>query len=80
MDLPEIIAYRESLIPESEREKYIAGDAFDPGWIESVRKDFSDAPLLVTASGFFHYFDEEAVLKLIRKLQNAAMSKSFSMP
>lgn len=68
VDLPNVIEYRKILLPESEREQYLAGDAFSKDWIEQIRKAHPDAPLLVTASGLFYYFEEEKVLQLMRML------------
>ncbi len=69
VDLPHVIDYRRTLLPDHEREHYIAGDAFEPDWIERIRADHAHAPLLVTASGLFYYFDEERVVGLMRMLQ-----------
>lgn len=49
VDLPHVIDYRRELLPESERETYLAGDAFSKDWIRQVRTDFPDAPILVTS-------------------------------
>lgn len=68
VDLPDVIAYRRSLLPEQEREVYLAQDAFSEDWIRLVRTALPDAPLLVTAGGLFHYFSEEKVLALLRML------------
>ncbi len=70
IDLPNVIEYRKGLLPESERETCIAGDAFSEEWIEQVRSEVGEAPLLVTASGLFYYFEEETVITLFRMLQN----------
>ena len=70
VDLPDVIEYRRSLLPEAERETYIAGDAFKKDWIEQIRAAHPNASLLVTASGLFYYFEKEQVLSLIRMLQN----------
>ena len=69
VDLPHVIAYRRSLLPETLRERYLAGDAFDGTWLQEVRKKHPEAPLLITASGLFHYFKEEQVLSLFRLLR-----------
>lgn len=69
IDLPHVIDYRRALLPEHERESYISGDAFQPAWIERVRAERASAPLLVTASGLFYYFEEDQVLGLMRMLQ-----------
>lgn len=70
VDLPDVIEYRRRLLPEAERETYIAGDAFKNDWIEQIRAAHPNASLLITASGLFYYFEEEQVLSLIRMLQN----------
>lgn len=69
VDLPRVIEYRRGLLPETDRERCIAGDAFAEGWLLQVREAHPDAPLLVTASGLFYYFEESRVLAVIRMLQ-----------
>lgn len=68
VDLPPVIAYRRELLPEPERETYLAGDAFAGDWVRRIRTDAPDAPLLVTAGGLFHYFAENKVVDLLRML------------
>ena len=69
VDLPHVIDYRRELLPQSERETYLAGDAFTENWIRQVRTDLPDAPILVTAGGLFHYFEEDKVISLFRMLR-----------
>jgi len=69
IDLPNVIDYRHTLLPDHERETCVAGDAFKQDWIERVRADHELAPLLVTASGLFYYFEEERVLSLMHMMQ-----------
>ena len=68
VDLPHVIEYRRDLLPEPERELYISGDAFAKDWIKKVRNDVLDAPILVTAGGLFHYFEEHTVIALLRMI------------
>ncbi len=68
VDLPHAIEYRRDLLPEPERELYISGDAFAKDWIKKVRNDVLDAPILVTAGGLFHYFEEHKVIALLRMI------------
>ncbi len=68
VDLPEVMAYRGALLPKPERQTYLAGDAFSDDWIERIRVDAPNAPVLVTAGGLFHYFEEEKVVALLRML------------
>ena len=37
-------------------------------WIKKVRNDVLDAPILVTAGGLFHYFEEHKVIALLRMI------------
>ncbi len=69
VDLEHVIEYRRNLIPESEREHYIRGDAFAADWIKEIRTNHPSAPLLVIASGLFYYFTKEEVIKLIQMLE-----------
>ena len=68
VDLPHVIDYRRELLPEPERETYLAGDAFAGDWIRQIRTDAPDAPILVAAGGLFHYFEENTVVELLRML------------
>ncbi len=68
IDLPNVIEYRKSILKESEREICIRGDAFKKDWIEQIRSEFPDSPILVIASGLFYYFEEKQVLRLINML------------
>ena len=68
VDLPHVIEYRRGLLSEPEREFYISGDAFVKDWIIKVRNDVLDAPVLVTAGGLFHYFEENEVIALLRMI------------
>ncbi|BEU88810.1 class I SAM-dependent methyltransferase [Selenomonas sp. TAMA-11512] len=69
VDLPHVIAYRKTLLPESDREIYIASDAFSDAWITRIRREIGDVPLLVTAGGLFYYFEESRVLALLTMLR-----------
>ena len=71
VDLPDVMEYRKTLLPEPDRQIYFAGDAFSEGWIRQIRTDEPNAPVLVTAGGLFHYFEEEKVLSLLRMLQSS---------
>ena len=68
VDLPHVIDYRRELLPELERETYLAGDAFSEDWIRQVRTEFPDArnfPMLLFSllqAGCF------IILKKIRSL------------
>ena len=66
MDLPEVIALRRRLLPESERETLIAGDLFDMRWAEEVD---TSLPVMILVLGVFQYFPEERILDVIGKMK-----------
>ena len=68
LDLPEVVEYRREMLGECERDICMAADAFDSQWIETVRRAHPDAPILVTASGLFYYFERDKVLDLLALL------------
>ena len=69
IDLPDVINYREELLGENDRDRFISGDAFKEDWIKTIREFFPDEPVLVTASGLFYYFEEKKVLELFKNLK-----------
>lgn len=69
VDLPDVIAYRTSLLGTQARDHTIAGDAFEEAWIQKIRAEHPNAPLLITASGLFYYFEREKVFRLFKILK-----------
>lgn len=61
LDLPDVIAIRNELLPAREREKSIACDLNDLTWMEQI--DVSDGAVFF-ASGVFYYFRTEDVKRL----------------
>jgi O-methyltransferase involved in polyketide biosynthesis len=71
IDLPDAIAFRRQLIPETERSVCIARSAFDQQWFNEV--DFDPAKgIFIIAGGLFMYFEEPGVRELF-----AAMAECF---
>ena len=62
MDLPEVIETRRRVLGAPERDKLIAGDAFDLSWADGI--DVS-LPTLIIVSGVFQYFHNADVLGFI---------------
>lgn len=65
IDLPDVIAVRNSLLPERERVKNIAADLNDTGWLDQV--DGSGGAVFL-AAGVFYYFRKEQVKTLLHKM------------
>jgi O-methyltransferase involved in polyketide biosynthesis len=67
LDLPEVIKYRNQLIPESERNLNIAHSVFDYNWINKI--EFSkERGIFFISGGFIYYFKEEKISKLMKTL------------
>lgn len=70
IDRPGIVDARERLIPPSDRERLIACDPFSEGWIDAVREEMPDRPLLIVAEGGMLRHGRDDVLDLLRILRN----------
>ena len=70
VDLPDVINYRNELLGTNDRDRTIAASAFEEDWVKTVREAHPDAPLLVTASGLFYYFERDTVVGLFKMLKN----------
>lgn len=68
MDLPEVIDYREKLIPPEGNQKLIKGDILSTEWIDNLKDEIGNKQILVISSGLYYYFTKEDVLKSIRNL------------
>ena len=67
LDLPDVIAAREQLIPLREREKNVAIDAFDTEWFSQVETKPEDG-LFVISGGVLMYFTADKIKPLFTAL------------
>lgn len=67
LDLPDVIALREQLVPETERDRYLRYSAFDERWMDAVGG--GDGAFLFIAEAMLVYFDERQVRGLFLALQ-----------
>lgn len=65
VDLPDVIAVRNSLLPERERVKNIAADLNNAGWFDLI--DATGGAVFL-AAGVFYYFRKHEVKALIHKM------------
>ena len=65
LDMPDVIAIRNEILPAGEREKNIGFDLNDDKWIDEI--DGSQGAVFY-ASGVFYYFKKEDVKNLISKM------------
>ena len=71
LDLPEAIAYRQSLLPDSERNTCIPKSFFDLSWFDDVAFSAENG-IAFLAGGVFYFFQEEELRQVV-----AAMTERF---
>ena len=70
LDMPDVIAVREQLLPSSERERNVACDLNDTSWFDEIGFDAEDGAIFV-AAGVFYYFRTEQVRALVTAMAEA---------
>jgi len=68
LDLPEVIALRKQLLPESERNHYVACSVFDPAWMDVVDAPGA-GPYFFLSEAVLVYFEQAQVRDLIVSIQ-----------
>ena len=71
IDLPDVMAVREALLPAGKREKNLAADLNDLTWFDAIDTPVEDGAVFF-AAGVFYYFQTEQVRALC-----AAMAERF---
>lgn len=71
IDLPDVMAVREALLPAGERERNLAADLNDLSWFDAIDAPTEDGAVFF-AAGVFYYFRTEQVRALC-----AAMAERF---
>jgi len=77
IDLPDVVALRQKLIPDSEREITIARSVFDFTWMDDIAQQQKGRSIMFMAAGVLCYFDPPSVKALFRKLADAYPSAHF---
>ncbi len=68
LDLPDVIALREQLLPPLPNETLLTASAFDTGWMDDLHSRHPHAPFLFILEGVLMYFSEEQVRGLFQNL------------
>ena len=66
IDMPDVIAVRDEILPAGERERNVASDLKDPAWMDII--DATEGAVFY-AAGVFYYFRKEDVRKLFLTMQ-----------
>ncbi len=61
LDLPEVIAFRKKLLPETENNHQLGYSMFDPAWMEKIKTAHPDGDFLFIIEGVLMYFEETEV-------------------
>ncbi len=61
LDLPEVIAFREKLLPETENNHHLGYSIFDSAWMEQIKTAHPDGNFLFIIEGVLMYFEETEV-------------------
>jgi len=77
IDLADVVALRQKLIPDSEREMTIAKSIFDFTWIDDIAQQKPGRSILFMAAGVVCYFESQQVEILFRKIAEAYPSAHF---
>lgn len=68
LDLPEVVALREQLLPPQSNETLLAASAFDTDWQDELHKQYPQTPFLFVIEGVLMYFPEAQVKHLLTEL------------
>jgi len=70
IDLPDAIAFRVQLVPETERSRCIPKSIFDYTWMQDISYE-SDRGMLIIAGGLFTYFTNGEIADLLSKMASS---------
>ncbi len=71
LDLPEVIALREKLLPGTENNHLLGYSMFDPAWMEKIKTAHPDGNFLFIIEGVLMYFAETQVRPLLCAIADA---------
>ena len=68
LDLPEVIALRQTFIRESERRRFLASSLLDTDWLRCID---ARSPLFFTAMGVFYYLQEKDLKTFLKTIADS---------
>jgi methyltransferase (TIGR00027 family) len=68
LDLPEVIALREKLLPAPANDRYLRASMLETDWMDHLLADHPDSRFIFVIEGVLMYFREEEVKGVIRNL------------
>ncbi len=79
LDFPEVIDIRKRYMQETDRRKFIASDALDFSWIDSLGLSDMNVPVLIVAEGLLPYLPEEKAQELLSVLADKFSNSQIIM-
>ena len=70
LDLPEVLDFRATVLPPSERNVVLPESMLERGWMEKVKAEADGKPILVLAEGLLYYFTKKDVLEMLRSISS----------
>lgn len=70
LDLPEVIPFRESVLPPAVNESYIAASMLDTSWMGRVQQEQPNSRILIIIEGVLMYFNEADNRFVFKELAN----------
>ncbi len=68
LDLPEVIAVREKLMPETQNNHLLGYSLFDLKWMEKIKRAHPDGHFMFIIEGVLMYFEEEQIRSFLYAL------------
>lgn len=68
LDLPEVMAIREKLLPAPAGDNYVAGSLLDTEWMDALRGKHPDGHFIFVFEGVLMYFYEKQVRTVLRNI------------
>lgn len=76
LDLPDVIACRNTYIPCGKKEQNIACDITNPAWMDQIPFDAQKGAIFI-AAGVLHYFSKQEVQTLIKEMAHQFPGATF---
>ncbi|MCG8410112.1 MAG: class I SAM-dependent methyltransferase [Bacteroidales bacterium] len=78
IDLPEVIALRKQLIPESKNDIYISGSIFETDWMDNLKSKHPEGQFLFAIEGVIMYFEKtkikQAFINIAERFSNSEIA------
>lgn len=71
IEMPDVVPFRQILIPDMDREQTIGKSVFDFSWMDDIASSLINRPVLIMAAGVLFYFKESEVEEIFKELSKS---------